>query len=60
MDEQAPPVRMELQHVDGDTSEVTLLDFLQRREHVSNSALRVHAHQTLENDFSCTFSMLQR
>lgn len=30
MDEQAPPIWMELQHVDGDTAEVTLINFLPR------------------------------
>ena len=67
MDEQAPPVRMELQHVDGDTSEVTLLDFLQGEDvqnlkfpHLSDSAVCVPAHHILEHIFSCTFSMHQR
>lgn len=30
MDEQAPPIWMELQHVDGDTAQVPLINFLPR------------------------------
>ena len=45
MDEQAPPVRMELQHVDGDAAEVTLSNFLPRQN-------------TFLSDFVSVYSMM--